>query len=70
MKWPPSNCWTAPITKNGHRHFYVKSYGGKNKNRWVDIFPTKNKKEIIRVSYEELKSNWISGWQRFPKDTF
>ena len=46
MKWPPTLCWTAPKTINGNRHFQVKAYGGKNEGRWVDIFPTKNKKDI------------------------
>jgi len=46
MKWPPTLCWTAPKTINGNRHFQVKAYGGKNEERWVDIFPTKNKKDI------------------------
>ena len=46
MKWPPTLCWTAPKTINGNRHFQVKAYGGKNEDRWVDIFPTKNKNLI------------------------
>jgi len=46
MKWPPTLCWTAPRTINGNRHFQVKAYGGKNEERWVDIFPAKNKKDI------------------------
>ena len=49
MKWPPTLCWTAPKTINGNRHFQVKAYGGKNEDRWVDIFPTKNKKDIKRI---------------------
>ena len=44
MKWPPTICWTAPKTINGNRHFQVKAYGGKNEERWVDIFPPKIKK--------------------------
>ena len=53
MKWPPTNCWTAPKTIEGNRHYQVKAYGGKNEKRWVDLFPTKNKilikKMIIRI---------------------
>ena len=45
MKWPPTNCWTAPKTVEGNRHYQVKDYGGKNEKRWVDLFPTKNKKD-------------------------
>ena len=58
MKWPPTLCWTAPKTINGNRHFQVKAYGGKNEDRWVDIFPTKNKKDIKRISWAKLKSEW------------
>jgi len=68
MKWPPTSCWTAPKTINGNRHFQVKTYGGNNENRWVDIFPTKNKKDITRISWMKLKSEWSSGWLRLPKE--
>ena len=68
MKWPPTLCWTAPKTINGNRHFQVKAYGGKNEDRWVDIFPTKNKKDIKRISWAKLKSEWTTGWLRLPKD--
>ena len=68
MKWPPTSCWTAPKTINGNRHFQVKTCGGKNQNRWVDIFPTKNKKDITRISWIKLKSEWSSGWLRIPKE--
>ena len=68
MKWPPTLCWTAPKTINGNRHFQVQAYGGKNEDRWVDIFPTKNKKDIIRISWAKLKSEWTTGWLRLPKD--
>ena len=69
MKWPPTNCWTSPKTLDGNRHFQVISYGGKNKNRWVEIFPTRNKNRIIRIPWEKLKSEWNSGWLRIPKDS-
>ncbi len=68
MKWPPTSCLTATKTINGDRHFQVKAYGGKSKNRWVDIFPTRNKNDITRISWAKLKSEWNSGWLRLPKD--
>ena len=68
MKWPPTLCWTAPKTINGNRHFQVKAYGGKKEDRWVDIFPTKNKKDIKRISWAKLKSEWTTGWLSLPKD--
>ena len=68
MKWPPTNCWTAPKTINGYRHYQVTSYGGKSDKRWVDLFPTKNKKDIVRIYWITLKSTWTSGWLRLPKD--
>ena len=67
MKWPPTNCWTAPKTVKGNLHYQVKTYGGKSDKRWVDLFPTKNKKDIIRISWITLTSTWTSGWLRFPK---
>ena len=68
MKWPPSKCWTSPVTKNGNRHFQVKSYGGNGEKRWVELFPTKNKKNLFRISFKKLSSEWISNWISLPKD--
>ena len=68
MKWPPTLCWTAPFTENGNRHFQVKSFGGKKDNRWVELFAAKDEKILIRISWKELKSNWVSNWKILPKD--
>ena len=68
MKWPPGNCWTSPKSVNRNRHFYLKNYGGKKDKRWVELFPTRDKKNIIRISWLELKINWISGWPQLPKE--
>ena len=68
MKWPPTLCWTAPYTKNGNRHFQVKSFGGKKDNRWVELFATKDKDLLIKISWKDLKSKWKSGWQMLPKE--
>ena len=62
MKWPPSKCWTSPEAENGNRHFLVKNYGGKGAKRWVELFPTKDKKKIFRISFKKLNSEWISSW--------
>ena len=56
MKWPPSNCWTSPENRNGNRHFQVKNYGGKGDKRWVELFPTRDKKSIFRIT---LPFNWL-----------
>ena len=68
MKWPPTLCWTAPFTKNGNRHFQVKNYGGKKDNRWVELFPTRDKYQLTRISWKDLQSNWKSGWEILPKE--
>ena len=68
MKWPPTLCWTAPSTKNGNRHFQVKSFGGKKNNRWVELFATKDENLLIKISWKELKSQWKSGWQMLPRE--
>ncbi len=69
MKWPPSNCWTSPKSLNGNRHFLVKNYGGKGNKRWVELFPTKDKKNIFRISFKELDSKWINNWISLPKES-
>ena len=66
MKWPPTLCWTAPHTKNGNRHFQVKSFGGKKDDRWVELFATKDKDILIKISWKDLKLKWKSGWQILP----
>ena len=68
MKWPPTLCWTAPKTKNGNRHFQVKSFGGKKDNRWVELFATKDEDLLIKISWKDLKLKWKSGWQMLPKE--
>ena len=68
MKWPPSNCWTAPKTINGNRHFYLKNFGGKKDKRWVELLATKDEGFLIKISWQDLKSNWKSGWHILPKE--
>tara|TARA_Y100001933_G_scaffold217659_1_gene225371 strand:+ start:788 stop:994 length:207 start_codon:yes stop_codon:yes gene_type:complete len=68
MKWPPTNCWTAPKTINGNRHFLLKNFGGKKDKRWVELIPTRDKKKIIRIYWAEIKSSWSSGWLRLPQE--
>tara|TARA_Y100001968_G_C18767350_1_gene440550 strand:- start:2 stop:232 length:231 start_codon:yes stop_codon:yes gene_type:complete len=68
MKWPPTRCWTSPVTKNGNRHFQVKGYGGKKSNRWVELFATRDKSVVLRISWNDLRSQWKSGWMILPKD--
>tara|TARA_Y100001978_G_scaffold78803_1_gene70685 strand:- start:24 stop:230 length:207 start_codon:yes stop_codon:yes gene_type:complete len=68
MKWPPSKCWTSSKSFNGNRHFLLNNYGGKKDKRWVELIATKDKKNIIRVPWSELKLNWKSNWQQLPED--
>ena len=68
MKWPPTLCWTSPETTNGHRHYQVKSYGGKKEQRWVELFATKDKNYLVKVSWQELQLKWKSGWLILPKE--
>ena len=66
MKWPPNKNWTATKERNGFRHFEVQQYGGKGKERWVQLFPVLNQEMRLNVSWEELKdeNEWASGWLR------
>ena len=41
---------------------------GKMKIDGLIFFPTKNKKDIKRISWAKLKSEWTTGWLRLPKD--
>ena len=68
MKWPPNKCWNSPVTTNGNRHYQVKSFGGKGKNRWVELFAAKDKKIIQRLSWEEIKGSWHNTWLILPKE--
>tara|TARA_Y100001970_G_C14198071_1_gene839346 strand:- start:783 stop:995 length:213 start_codon:yes stop_codon:yes gene_type:complete len=68
MKWPLSICWTSPYTENGNRHFQVKSYGGKDSKKWLEVFPTKNNKILFRISFKELYSKLARSWISFPKE--
>ncbi len=68
MKWPPTLCWTSPSTINGNRHFQVKSYGGKKDKRWVQLFATRDKSVLIKISWIDLKLNWKSSWLILPNE--
>jgi len=49
----------------------TKLFGGFRKEFYEEyhrIFPTKNKKDIKRISWAKLKSEWTTGWLRLPKD--
>ncbi len=64
MRWPPNQAWTSFEKRKGYRHFVVSQFGGKGKDRWVELLPVLNKEILIRVPWSQLKndSRWISGW--------
>ena len=33
MRWPPNQAWTSTKNREGYRHFEVKQFGGKGKER-------------------------------------
>lgn len=68
MKWPPTNCWTSPITLNGHRHFIVKRYWGKKEKRYVELFATRDKKFLVIMKWKDLSTNWYGSWLRLVKE--
>ena len=69
MRWPPNQAWTSAKKREGYRHFEVKQYGGKGKDRWVELFPVLDKKIRLRVPWSELKvqTEWTSGWLQLPE---
>ena len=70
MKWPPNQAWTSTKKREGYRHFEIKQYGGKGKNRWVELFPVLDKSIKQRVTWSELNNEkeWESGWLQIPED--
>ncbi len=70
MRWPPNKAWTSTSKREGYRHFEVKSFGGKGKDRWLNLFPVNNQKINIRVSFKEINnsSKWTNGWIQLPED--
>ncbi len=69
MRWPPNQAWTSARKRTGYRHFEVKQFGGKGKDRWVELFPVLDKKIRLRVTWAELKAHteWTSGWLQLPE---
>ena len=70
MRWPPNTSWTSAKKRKGYKHFEVKKYGGKGKERWVELFPVLNKQILFRVPWAELKTSakWSSGWLQLPEE--
>ena len=70
MRWPPNKAWTAANKREGYRHFEVKQYGGKGKERWVELYPVLKKEILIRVAWNELQFDreWTSGWLQVIED--
>ncbi|WP_320676784.1 TIGR02450 family Trp-rich protein [Prochlorococcus sp. MIT 1300] len=70
MKWPPNKSWTSTTPRNGFRHFVALNYGGKGRDRWIEMVAVLDAKTTLRVSLKELKltNKWKSGWLQLPKD--
>ena len=70
MRWPPNKAWTSSTSREGYRHFEVKQYGGKGKDRWVELFPVLEKEIRFRLPWSELKTltQWSSGWLQLPEE--
>ena len=50
IQWPPNQAWTSASKREGYRHFEVKSFGGKGKDRWLNLFPVNNQKINIHFT--------------------
>ncbi len=70
MKWPPNKAWTSKALRKGYRHFVAINYGGKGKERWVQLVSVLDGKATLRIGWEELKRNedWESGWRAMARD--
>ena len=70
MRWPPNKAWTSTLLRKGYRHFVAINYGGKGKDRWVNLVAVLDGTSCLRVSWAEMKdsSMWISGWEQLSRD--
>ena len=70
MRWPPNKAWTSVRKREVYHLFEVKQFGGKGKERWVELFPVVKKDVFFRVLWSELKINteWTSGWLQLPEN--
>ena len=70
MHWPPNKAWTSTSLRKGYRHFVAINYGGKSKERWVNLIAVLDGKATLRISFSEIcdESKWISGWLQLPKE--
>ncbi|WP_320664249.1 TIGR02450 family Trp-rich protein [Prochlorococcus sp. MIT 1223] len=64
MKWPPVKAWTSHYKIKERRYFVAINYGGKGKNRWVNMLSVLEGEVYIRVPWEELDDikYWSPGW--------
>ena len=65
MIWPPVKAWTSKKVINGQLHFVAINYGGKSKDRWVDLMSVLDSSVVVKVSWLQLIDplNWESGWK-------
>ncbi len=70
MRWPPNQAWTSSREREGYRHFQLNQFGGKGKERWVELSAVLNKDCVFRVLWTELKtySEWTSGWLQLNEE--
>ncbi len=70
MKWPPNKAWTSTFKRGGYRHFVAINYGGKSKDRWVNLVSVIDGNVRIKVSWKEIRdtSQWISGWEQLSRE--
>ena len=70
MRWPPNKAWTSSSEKGGYRHFVAINYGGKRKDRWVNLVAVLDGEVSMRIPWEEMKDTekWQSGWLQLPRE--
>ena len=65
MIWPPLKAWTSMSYIYGQIHFVAINYGGKSKDRWVDLMSVLDSSVVVKVSWLQLIDplNWECGWK-------
>ncbi len=70
MRWPPNKAWTSSTPQKGYRHYVAINYGGKGKDRWVNLVSVLDGNARLRIFWEDLSNPlfWSSGWQQISNN--
>ena len=50
--WPPNKAWTSTKLIVGYRHFVAINYGGKSRNRWVQLVSVLDGRARLKLAWK------------------